>query len=204
MDETADEGNGTDVETRTLELELPESDYRRLKELETGDPAVRSRLEAAVRTELDILEHVAGIETRRQDPNREFPGMPDPGPLDSPIGALLGFEVEALGDGTARLSMDATRRHANRGGPVQGGVITSLADTTTALAFMTTLDPGESTTNIELKINFLRPVFDDTIEAEAMVVRRGRRTGLVECDVRNTDGELVARLSTTYMVLDGE
>lgn len=49
----------------------------------------------------------------------------------------------------------ATTQHANRGGPVQGGVITALADTTTAVAFMTTLKEGESTPHIELKINFL-------------------------------------------------
>lgn len=204
MDDFDAAATGGDGETRIIELELPESDYRRLEALEADDPELRGRLEAAVRTELDVLEHADGIEARRQDPDREFPGMPEPGPLDSPIGALLGFEVESLGDGSASLSMAATRRHANRGGPVQGGVITSLADTTTALAFMTTLDAGQSTTNIELKINFLRPVFDDRIVAEATVVRRGRTIGLVECDVRNTDGDLVARMSTSYMVLDGE
>jgi uncharacterized protein (TIGR00369 family) len=66
---------------------------------------------------------------------------------------------------------------------------------------MTTLEESASTTNIELKINFLRPVFDDELEATARVVQRGRTIGLVECAVHSSEGKLVARMSTTYMVL---
>ncbi|MDS0477125.1 PaaI family thioesterase [Natrinema sp. 1APR25-10V2] len=78
--------------------------------------------------------------------------------------------------------MEATTRHRNRGGPAQGGVITALADTTTAIAFMTTLEEDESTTNIELKVNFLRPVFEDCLEAPATVVVRRRTIGLTVCE----------------------
>lgn len=69
---------------------------------------------------------------------------------------------------------------------------------------MTTLDEGESTTNIELKINFLRPVFEDRLVATTTVVERGRTIGLVQCDVHTSAGKLAARLSTTYMVLRGD
>ncbi len=117
---------------------------------------------------------------------------------------MLGWDVVSVGDGEATLAMDVGARFANRGGPVQGGIITALADTATGFAFGTTLEPGESTTNIELKTNFLRPVFDDRLEATATVVQRGRTLGLVECSVTNSAGTLVARLSTTDMVLRGE
>ena len=189
---------------RSIELTLSEAEYDRLEALEADDEEIRDRLEEAVRAELRIQECIDTIEARREGTAEEPLGLPDPGPLDSPVGALLGLEVEAIGDGEATLSMEATGRHANRGGPVQGGVVTALADTTTAFAFMTTLDPGASTTNIELKINFLRPVFEDRLEATATVVKRGRTIGLVECDVRTSEGKLVARMSTTYMVLRGD
>lgn len=190
----------SDDRARTVELTLPADEYDRLQSLDEEER--ETVLWDAVRTELRIRENVAAIEGRRE--GDEELGVPEPGPLDSPVGALLGFKVEAVDDGEAVLSMAAGRRHANRGGPVQGGVISALADTATAIAFMTTLDPGESTTNVELKVNFLRPVFEDRLEATARVVERGRTLGLVECDVWTSEGKLVARMSTTYMVLRGD
>lgn len=192
-----------DDETCSVELTLSADEYDRLQAL-TGEEEREAVLRAAVRTELRIRENVAAVEAGRGADGDEPLGVPAPGPLDSPVGALLGFEVGEVGDGEAVLSMEAGRRHANRGGPVQGGILTALADTATAFAFMTTLDAGESTTNVELKVNFLRPVFEDRLEATAAVVERGRTLGLVECDVRTSEGKLVARMSTTYMVLRGD
>ncbi|MFB1065239.1 PaaI family thioesterase [Natrinema sp. H-ect4] len=189
-------------ETRTVELSLSASEYDRLQAVSNDPDGV---LKDALRRELRVREGMEAVEARRRGETNDDLDLPSPGPpSDSPIGNLLGWEVESLGDGEAVLSMEATSRHANRGGPVQGGVITALADTTTAVAFMTTLEEGESTTNIELKINFLRPVFEDRLEATATVVNRGRTLGLVQCDVQTSEGKLVARLSTTYMVLRGD
>jgi uncharacterized protein (TIGR00369 family) len=185
---------------RTLELSLSEAEYDRLSELSDGDPDGLAT--EAIRRELRVQEGVAAVETRRAGEAEESIDIPSPGPLsDSPVGGLFGWEVESIGDGEAVMSMDASSRFANRGGPVQGGVITALADTTTAFAFMTTLEEGQSTTNIELKINFLRPVFEDRLTATAAVVERGGTIGMVQCDVHNSEGKLVARLSTTYMVI---
>lgn len=191
-----------DDETRSVEVTLPAAEYDRLQALE--EPERETLLREAVERELRIRESVAAVAARREGRSDEPVELPGPGPLDSPVGALLGLEVVEVGDGEAVLSMRAGRRHANRGGPVQGGVFTALADTATAFAFMTTLDEGESTTNVELKINFLRPVFEGPLEATAAVVERGRTIGLVECDVRTAEGKLVARMSTTYMVLSGD
>ncbi|MDS0477044.1 PaaI family thioesterase [Natrinema sp. 1APR25-10V2] len=192
----------TEDDTRMVELSVPAAEYDRLQTVSDDPDTV---LADALRRELRVREGMAAVEARRRGEADESIDLPSPGPpSDSPIGTLLGWEIESLGDGEAVLSMEATSRHANRGGPVQGGVITALADTTTAVAFMTTLEEGESTTNIELKINFLRPVFEDRLEATATVVNRGRTLGLVQCDVHTSEGKLVARLSTTYMVLRGD
>jgi uncharacterized protein (TIGR00369 family) len=188
--------------THTVELSLSDAEYDRLQALGDDPEGV---LAGALERELRVREAAAAAETRRAGEAEEPIDVPPLGPLsDSPVGSLFGWEVESLGDGEAVMSMEASSRHANRGGPVQGGVITALADTTTAFAFMTTLEKGESTTNIELKINFLRPVFEDRLEATATVVDRGRTIGMVQCDVHNSAGKLVARLSTTYMVLRGD
>jgi len=184
-----------------VEVTLSADEYDRLQTLANGDPG--AMLDEAVARELRVREAMESVAARREGQAEGNLGVPEPGPLDSPVGALLGIEVVETGEGEATLAMEAGLRHANRGGPVQGGVITALADTTTAFAFMTTLEDGASTTNIDLTINFLRPVFDDDLVATASVVERGRTVGLVECDVRTAAGKLAARLSTTYMVLRG-
>jgi uncharacterized protein (TIGR00369 family) len=60
---------------------------------------------------------------------------------------------------------------------------------------------GESFTTLELKINFLRPVWASTLIAEGTAVRRGRTIGLAECTVIDEHGRLVARASSTCMTL---
>ena len=71
-------------------------------------------------------------------------------------------------------------------------------------AFASTLGPGETFTTLELKINFLRPVFEGKLTASARVTHRGKTIGLVECDVANSEGKKVARVSSTCSVLRGE
>jgi len=54
-----------------------------------------------------------------------------------------------------------------------------------------------------LKINFLRPVWNAKLRAQAKVVRAGKVVGLVECDVLDDQDRLVARASSTCMTLRG-
>lgn len=122
----------------------------------------------------------------------------------APVGALLGFEVTAAGDGEATVELDVGREHANPMGTLHGGVLCDVGDAAMGIAYATTLEPDESFTTLELHVNFLRPVWEDRLTAEGRVVNRGRTVGLAECDVRNTEGQLVARLSSTCLTLRGE
>jgi uncharacterized protein (TIGR00369 family) len=72
------------------------------------------------------------------------------------------------------------------------------------VAYASTLGAGETFTTIELKINFLRPVFAGRLVATARLVKSGRTIGLAECDVEDTEGRLVARASSTCMTLRGD
>ena len=67
-----------------------------------------------------------------------------------------------------------------------------------------TLEEGESFTTLELKINFLKPVWKARLKATGRVVKQGRTIGLIECDVIDEQGSLVARAVSTCMILRGE
>ena len=86
-------------------------------------------------------------------------------------------------------------------GTLHGGIMCDLADAAMGFAYASTLQSDESFTTLELKINFLRPVWKTRLTASARVVHRGRTVGLVECDVTDAEGRLVARASSMCMTL---
>ena len=121
------------------------------------------------------------------------------------VGRLLDMRFVELGDGEARFELDADRElHANPMGTVHGGILCDLADAAMGCAYASRLGEGETFTTLELKINFLKPVWEGRLVARGRVVRAGRTVGLVECDVENASGELVARASSTCLTLRGE
>jgi uncharacterized protein (TIGR00369 family) len=121
-----------------------------------------------------------------------------------PIAALIGFDVEEIGQGRAVGSLQAGPQHANPMGTLHGGVLCDLADAAMGMAFASTLAPEESFTTMTLGINFFRPVWQARLRAEARVVNRGKNVGYVECEVADQDGKHVAKANSTCFVLRGE
>ena len=121
----------------------------------------------------------------------------------APIGKLLGLRITSSGAGRATVEFEASGRYANPMGTLHGGVLCDLADAAMGVAYRSTLAEGETFTTIELKINFLRPVWKAKLRAEARVVRAGKIVGLVECDILDERQRLVARASSTCMTLRG-
>ena len=127
-------------------------------------------------------------------------GEPMPAP---PIGQLLGFRLVAVAPGKATMEMDADERLANPMGTLHGGVLCDLADAAMGIAYASTLERGDTFTTLELKINFLKPIWRSRLRAEGHIVKGGRTVGLVECDVFDEKGSLVARASSTCLTLRG-
>ena len=121
-----------------------------------------------------------------------------------PVGDLIVMRLLEVTAGRAVFEMDASRRHANPMGTLHGGILCDLADAAMGVAWASELVEGETFTTLELKINFLKPIWEATLRAEATVMRRGRVVGLVECDVRDGGGSLVAHATSTCMTLRGE
>ena len=120
-----------------------------------------------------------------------------------PIAALLGFTLTSVGDGEATIELKVDERLANPMGTLHGGVLCDIADAAMGTALASTLGEGETFTTLELKINFLKPVWSGTLQARGRVVKAGRTVGLVECDVLDAQDRLVARASSTCMTLRG-
>src|SRR5467141_1343291 len=91
-----------------------------------------------------------------------------------PIAELIGFSIEEIGDGRAVGSLQSGPQHANPMGTLHGGVLCDLADAAMGMAYLGTLAEGETFTTIELKINFLRPVWKAKLRAQAKVISAGK------------------------------
>ena len=124
--------------------------------------------------------------------------------VNMPVSNLVGFVANKGQDGLSIVTLEAGPQHANPMGTLHGGVLCDIADAAMGLAFASTLAQGESFTTLELKINFFRPVWHAQLRAEGSVVRRGSSVGYVECTITDQENRLVAKASSTCMVLRGE
>ena len=123
---------------------------------------------------------------------------------DPPVAGLVGFRLVAAAPGSAVFEMEAGPQHANPMGTLHGGILCDIADAAMGIAYASTLAEGESFTTLELKINFLKPVWNSRLRAEGRLVKRGKTVGMVECDVTDETGSLVARASSTCLTLSGK
>jgi uncharacterized protein (TIGR00369 family) len=121
-----------------------------------------------------------------------------------PVARLIGFHLASVKPGEAVIELEAGEAHANPMGTLHGGVLCDIADAAMGMAFGAALGEGESFTTLELKINFLKPVWKARLKAIGRVVKQGRTVGLIECDVTDEQGSLVARAISTCMILRGE
>jgi uncharacterized protein (TIGR00369 family) len=120
-----------------------------------------------------------------------------------PVATLIGFTLREVEAGRAVIDFEADGRHANPMGTLHGGILCDVADAAMGMAYASTLSEGETFTTLELKINFLKPVWTGKLVARGHVVKGGRTVGLVECDVTDAADQLVARASSTCMTLRG-
>ena len=118
-----------------------------------------------------------------------------------PYAHLLGMELEELERGSATLAMEVRDELRRNGGITHGGAIASLIDSAAAFAIMTLLEPGKSTTTIDLTVQFLRPLLEGRARARARVVRSGRRVTVVAVDVTGQTELLLATALTSYLML---
>ena len=118
-----------------------------------------------------------------------------------PYAQLLGISFEAATRGAATLSMSARPELERFGGIMHGGALASLADTASAFAVLTMLEPEEQTVTVDLTLHYLRPVTEGKLTARARVVRAGRRVATVSIEISDESGALVVTALTTYLKL---
>lgn len=121
-----------------------------------------------------------------------------------PVAKLVGFTVETAEVDKVVIVLEAGPQHANPMGTIHGGILCDIADAAMAMAYAAGLEDEATLTTLDLNIHFLRPFWTGRLRAVGRVVKRGRTTGLTECEVLDDQDRLIARASSTLMTLTGE
>ncbi|MFJ3482563.1 PaaI family thioesterase [Pseudomonas sp. NPDC090202] len=112
----------------------------------------------------------------------------------------LGCKLVNLGDGVAQVSLALEPHLRNRGNVMHGGALFSLVDITMGLACSSSHGFDRQSVTVECKINYMRGVPDGEVICTATVLHAGRRTLVVEADVRQDD-KLVAKAQGTFAIV---
>lgn len=118
----------------------------------------------------------------------------------APITTLLGVKPLSLGQGEAKIEMTAGKHLHNAMGTLHGGIFCDLADVALGAALATVTAEGESFSTLQLQMSYLLPVVEGRLTAHARVVRRGRGTAHLECDLEDGEGRLVARATSVCAI----
>lgn len=92
----------------------------------------------------------------------------------------------------------------NPAGTIHGGFSATLLDTCMGLAIRSTVEEGFGQTTLEFKISFVRPITVETgpVRAEGRLLNRGRRLGISEGSLTDSNGRLLAHGTTTCLIFD--
>jgi acyl-CoA thioesterase len=112
----------------------------------------------------------------------------------------LGLMLEEPASGISRCQLDVQDWFHNPNGVVHGGVLYTLVDTGMGLALWSLLKPGEICSTIEIKINYLRPVFKGRLTADSRVIQRGNTVAVIDSRVENEQGKLMAVATGSFHI----
>ncbi|MGV8916716.1 MAG: PaaI family thioesterase [Pseudomonas sp.] len=112
----------------------------------------------------------------------------------------LGCRLVRLDEGVSEVALALEPHLRNRGNVMHGGAIFSLIDISMGLACSSSHGFDKQSVTIECKINYMRSVSEGEVLCTATVLHAGRRTLVVEAEVRQND-KLVAKAQGTFAVL---
>jgi uncharacterized protein (TIGR00369 family) len=120
----------------------------------------------------------------------------------APFTAFLGIEMVSASphEVKARLAWSAERCTA--GGVLHGGALMALADNLGGTcAFLNLPEGAKGTATIESKTNFFAAVREGYVPAVSRPLHTGRRTIVVDTELYDDAGTLIARVTQTQAVL---
>ena len=115
----------------------------------------------------------------------------------------MSFNLVEAEHGRVVFAGTPTSEHYNPIGWVHGGWAATLLDSAMGGAVYSLLEAGKLLTTLELKVNYVRPLTDETgpLRAVGEVINAGRTIATAEGRLLDADGRLYAHGTTTCLIL---
>jgi uncharacterized protein (TIGR00369 family) len=122
-----------------------------------------------------------------------------------PIYHLTGIRLTEIAEGAATVELPCSKWLSTSAGTIQGGFTAMLAESAMGAAAFSTVEAGTAIASLDLKVNYLRPVFPDgePIVARARTIHRGRTLAVTTVEITNAEGKQVALATGSSMYLPG-
>jgi 1,4-dihydroxy-2-naphthoyl-CoA hydrolase len=118
-----------------------------------------------------------------------------------PYAVTLGIELHTAAPAECTGSIPWARERCTAGGILHGGVLMSLADTVGAVCAFLNVPEGAATATADSSTRFLGAVRAGNVHARARPVKVGRSLIVVDTELTDDAGRLVARTSQAQMVM---
>ncbi len=140
------------------------------------------------------------------------PGFADPERINklrdlfnnSPYYRHVKMELKEFTENGCSMIMDVGPDHLNVYEIAHGGSIASLADSTCGLSLVPSLAEGEFAVTQSCFVNYFRPAQMGRLSSKGWVVYRGKTSAVMEADIFNESGDLVAHAQTTHAIRKDE
>lgn len=118
----------------------------------------------------------------------------------SPAGNWLGFTLEHIEKGAAKLTMQVRPEMCNPYGNIHGGMMSMIIDEAIGWAVVS-LDAESHYTSLTLNVDFLYAIKEGAmLRAESKLLRMGKKIINIECHVYNMDGKILASAGSNLIV----
>jgi 1,4-dihydroxy-2-naphthoyl-CoA hydrolase len=118
-----------------------------------------------------------------------------------PFASLIGVELVRADATEVEGRLPWAPERCTTGGILHGGILMAFADTVGAVCAFLNVPQGAGTTTVESKTNFMRGVTEGVVTALSAPLHAGRRFVVVQTNLRNDAGKLVAQVTQTQAVL---
>jgi uncharacterized protein (TIGR00369 family) len=123
--------------------------------------------------------------------------------IDLPFARLLGIRYLSTSAEKVMAELVVREDLCTIPAVAHGGALMAFADTIGAVATVLNLPAGASTATLESKTNFFAPApLGSVVTGECVPLHRGRRTMTWQTRLTSSEGQLLAQVTQTQMVLE--
>jgi uncharacterized protein (TIGR00369 family) len=120
----------------------------------------------------------------------------------APMQRSAHYELAAVERGRAAYRCAPQAFHYNPMGGVHGGLAAILAESAAGAAVRSVQPAGRGAVPVSLSVDYFRPITSESgmLAAEGRLVRAGARVALADAEVKDSNGQVYARGSGTYLI----